>query len=91
MFFVYIIKSLKNKRYYIGSTNNIKRRIKEHNKGKNKYTSLTKPFLLVYKEKYKTLSEARKRETYLKKLKSRKYIEWLIKESRKEKKNKKGD
>jgi putative endonuclease len=76
MNFVYIIQSLKNKRYYIGSTINLERKLMEHNSGKSKYTRLTKPFKLVYKESYKILSEARKREAYLKKLKSRKYICW---------------
>ena len=69
MYFIYVIKSLKNKRYYIGSTNNLKRRLEEHNSGKSKYTRLTKPFRLIYKEEYKTLKEARKREYYLKKIK----------------------
>ena len=79
MHFVYIIQSIKNKRYYIGSTNNLERRLKEHNCGKSKYTKLTAPFKLVYKEEYNTLKEARIREAYLKRLKSRKYLEWLIK------------
>lgn len=79
MFYVYIIQSLKNNRYYIGSTNDYIRRLKEHNYGKSNYTKLTTPFKLVYLEKFLTLKEARQRELELKKLKSRKYINWLIK------------
>ncbi len=78
MFFTYILKSLKNQRYYIGSTKNLAKRLKEHNSGRSKYTSLTKPFKLVYKEQFKTLKEARKREYYLKRMKSSKYLSWLI-------------
>lgn len=78
MFYVYIIQSLKNNRYYIGSTNDYTRRLKEHNSGKSRYTKLTKPFKLVYLEKFSTLKETRQREFELKKLKSRKYINWLI-------------
>jgi len=78
VFFVYILKSLKNNRYYIGSTNNLGRRLKEHNEGKSKYTKLTKPFKIIYKKKYTNLKSARKREYYLKRMKSRSYVEWLI-------------
>jgi len=78
MFYVYIIKSEINDRYYIGSTNNIKRRIMEHNLGKSIYTRLSAPFKLCYFEKLKTLKDARKREYFIKKKKSRIYIEWLI-------------
>ena len=78
MWFVYVLESLVNGRYYIGSTNNLERRLKEHNSGKSKYTSLTKPFKIIYIENYETETEARKREFYLKRLKSRKYIDWLI-------------
>ena len=36
--FIYILRSFKNNRYYIGSTNNLTRRIKEHIQGKNRFT-----------------------------------------------------
>lgn len=78
MWFIYVLESLVNGRYYIGSTNNVERRLKEHNSGKSKYTSLTKPFKVIYTESYGTGKEAKKREFYLKKLKSKKYIDWLI-------------
>jgi putative endonuclease len=78
MFSVYVLQSLRNGRFYIGSTNNIERRLQEHNQGKSKYTKLTAPFSLIYQEQYFTASEARKREYYLKRLKSRKYIISLI-------------
>jgi len=75
-----LLESLKNGRFYIGSTSNIERRIREHNQGKSKYTRLTRPFKLIYREVFNTITEARKREAYLKRLKSRKYIEQLIRE-----------
>ncbi len=78
MYFTYIIKSLKNGKYYIGSTNNIERRVSEHNTGHSKYTKNKGPFELVYKEEYNTNSEAKKREYYFKSLKSSKAIEKLI-------------
>ena len=67
-----------NNRFYIGSTNDLIRRLKEHNRGKTRSTRFTKPFELVFKERYNTSLEARRRERYIKKQKSRKYIEKLI-------------
>lgn len=56
---------------YCGQTNNLKRRIKEHNFDKNKsakYLRGRTPVKLVYFEKYKTLQEAMRREFQVKKL-----------------------
>ena len=74
MFYVYALRSLKNKRLYIGCTNNIKRRLQEHNDGRSKYTSLTRPFELIYYEMLDNLKSARNREKMLKGGKGR---EWL--------------
>ncbi len=66
MFYVYILKSKKDSEFYIGSTNDLKRRIVEHNKGVVKSTKLRKPFSLVYYEAYFAESDARRREQCLK-------------------------
>jgi len=66
MFHVYILKSLKNGRYYTGSTNNLERRLVEHNSGGSKYTKLTRPFVLVHKEEFSMRREAVARELFLK-------------------------
>jgi putative endonuclease len=78
--FVYILQSLKNNRYYIGSTNDIERRLSEHNNGKSRYTSLTAPFRLVLKQEYSSITLARRIESKLKKLKNRSIIEKIIKD-----------
>ncbi|MEK7572802.1 MAG: GIY-YIG nuclease family protein [Patescibacteria group bacterium] len=78
MFSVYILQSQKNGKYYIGSTSDIDKRLIVHNKGYSVYTKRNGSFKLVYKEDYQTLSEARRREYYLKSLKSSKAIEKLI-------------
>ncbi len=70
MFFVYILRTSSNS-LYIGQTNNMKRRLKEHTEklGKgSKYMRRFASFKLVYKESYITRSEALKREWELKKL-----------------------
>lgn len=79
MYIVYILQSDKDRSYYIGSTEDIKKRLLEHNKGYSKYTKNKRPWRLAYGEEYATLSESRKREYYLKSLKSKKAIEKLIK------------
>ena len=66
MWYVYILKSTKNGRYYTGSTNDIERRVMEHNAGKSTYTRLTRPFRLIYQEAYATRLEARRRELFYK-------------------------
>lgn len=77
MYFVYILRSLINGRNYTGSTNNLERRLKEHNLGKSKYTKLTRPFKLVYKEEYLTRLEARRRELFFKTGKGREFLKTL--------------
>ncbi|KKQ18535.1 hypothetical protein A2617_01095 [Candidatus Daviesbacteria bacterium RIFOXYD1_FULL_41_10] len=75
----YILQREKDGKFYIGSTTNIENRIKKHNSGQSRYTKNKGPFRIVYQEQYETLSEAKKREYYLKSLKSRKALEKLIK------------
>jgi putative endonuclease len=52
--------------YYIGHTANVVARITEHNAGRVRSTKPYKPFVLIYKEAYKTKSEACKREMQIK-------------------------
>jgi putative endonuclease len=66
MYYVYILKSKKDHNFYIGSTNNLKRRLYEHNSGQIFSTKSRKPLELVYYEAYSAESNARKREKNLK-------------------------
>jgi len=78
MYFVYIIRSELDSSFYIGYSRDLFNRIREHNFGRTRYTSLKRPWTLVYKEEYKTRKEAYTRERYLKSLKSKKYLNYLI-------------
>ena len=66
MHYLYILKSLKDNRLYIGQTSDLRRRINEHNNGENKSTSSRTPFKLVYYEAYANKIDACKREANLK-------------------------
>ncbi|HZE86598.1 MAG TPA: GIY-YIG nuclease family protein [Methylomirabilota bacterium] len=68
IFYVYILEC-SDKTYYIGCTNNLSKRLKEHNSSKNgaHYTKIRRPVTLKYSETFLTLLEARSREAALKK------------------------
>lgn len=74
MFYLYILKSKKDSQLYIGSTNDLRRRLREHNTGKVFSTKLRTPFELIYYEAYKIEKDARKRESNLK-LRSRAFTQ----------------
>jgi putative endonuclease len=62
----YVLRSRKNGRLYTGSTNDLARRLQEHDRGKNAYTRNAGPFDLIYREECPSRLEARRRERYLK-------------------------
>jgi putative endonuclease len=59
MFYVYILKSEKDGRRYIGKTNNLERRIKEHNSDQVSSTKSRRPFIILKTIECKTEPEAR--------------------------------
>lgn len=66
MYYLYILKSIKN-HLYIGVTSNLKNRIARHKSGDGaEFTKRNKVFELVYKEEFATLLEARRREKQIK-------------------------
>ena len=70
-FYVYMLKSSDIKPItYVGYTNNLNKRIKQHNSGKGAKFTRGRKWKLIYKEKYKTKKEAISREYYIKKNKS---------------------
>ena len=77
-YYVYILQSEKNGRYYIGSTDDLFRRLQDHNWSRTPSTKSGIPWKIVYSEEFTTRSDAMKREYEIKAKKSRKYIEYLI-------------
>ena len=81
MAFTYILK-LHSGKYYVGSTDDLERRLKEHRNGKVRTTKVGLPVELVYSEEFSTRGEAQKKEYRIKNWKNKKLIESLIRKSR---------
>lgn len=66
-YFVYILECA-DKSYYVGCTNNLEKRLKQHNESKwgAHYTKIRRPVILTHSEQFKTLIEARRRESEIK-------------------------
>jgi len=67
MHYVYVFQSGRNKeKIYIGHTDDVKRRLSEHNLGKNYSTKLGRPYRIVYYEAFLNKYDALDRERKLK-------------------------
>ena len=73
-YYVYILQSLKDKRFYTGSTNNLRKRLKEHNLNKVYSTKGRGLFDLIYYEACINEQDARQREKYLKSGMGKRYL-----------------
>jgi len=74
MCWVYVLRSEKDGNYYIGSTREIEKRIRSHRAGRVRSTKRRRPLRLIYTEKYESITEARKRENFLKSGQGRKWL-----------------
>jgi putative endonuclease len=79
MFWVYVLKSEKYNKFYTGQTDNLDRRLQEHNEGKSIYSRRYRPWIVVYTETYSTVAEAISREQYLKSAAGRRWLKKLAK------------
>lgn len=66
-YFTYILECA-DQSFYVGSTNDLEKRLRQHNESKYgaHYTKIRRPVVLLYSEKFDTLKEARKRESEIK-------------------------
>jgi putative endonuclease len=78
MFYVYILKSLRDEKYYIGHTKNLQQRIEDHNRGKSPSVRSRAPFFLVYQEECPSRAQAMQREKQIKAYKGGNAFEKLI-------------
>ena len=76
MFTVYVLRSLKNKKRYVGCTSKESlERLHEHNTGSNKWTRENGPFTMIYAENYADKRSAMQREKFLKSGQGRKWLD----------------
>ena len=78
MFYIYVLRSKYFRKSYVGSTDDLFRRLKENNAGKNIYTNRYKPWEIIYKEAYKTHKLALDREKYLKTRSGRRFLKKIF-------------
>ena len=81
MFFVYILEAEKSKRYYIGQTQNLLARVKQHNEGKSLSTKTYIPWQLKWWKEFESRSETIRMERILKSKKKRTLLEKFVVEN----------
>ena len=77
-YYTYILKSQKDEKLYIGSTSNLRERLKSHNQGEVDSTRSRRPDVLVYYEEGLIKEKAFKREKYFKTGFGRRFIKSRI-------------
>lgn len=79
VWYVYVLQSKKSGKWYIGSTNDLRKRILQHNSGKNKSTKYGIPWKIIYCEININKEDARAREKYLKSGMGHRYLKNRLK------------
>ncbi len=74
MWYVYVLKSLKDKKWYTGFTDNLKKRFTDHNRGLVYSSRKRRPFSLIYYEACLDERDAKMREVYLKSGMGKRYV-----------------
>ena len=79
MWYVYVLYSVSSGKTYVGYSNDLERRLFEHNVSESKgFTLRYRPWLLIYKEAYETEREAMRRERFLKSGRGREQVKSII-------------
>lgn len=66
MYYFYILRSLKNRKLYLGQTPDLKTRVKSHNNGENKATNSNIPYEIIFYSAFKNEKDAINCEQYFK-------------------------
>jgi len=80
MFYTYVLRSLKDGKMYIGFTQDLRKRIKEHQNGKAAATECRRPLEMIFYEAYQNKYDALRREKYLKSTKGKMTLRTMLKE-----------
>ncbi len=79
MWYVYILRSEKNDQWYTGMTQDLRKRLNQHNSGGSTYTKDRGPYVLMYYEASLDIDDARARELYLKSGMGKRFIKNRLK------------
>ncbi len=82
MFYVYVLQSLKDTRLYKGLSQDVAKRLKQHNRGENRSTKGFVLWKLVYQEEFETRVAAREREKFFKSGVGREFLQRTIESSK---------
>ena len=69
-YYVYVLESKVNQRYYVGSTEDVDKRLEFHNSPRARWTKRYQPWVLLHIEEFETRSQAIKREYAIKRMKN---------------------
>lgn len=79
MYYVYVLQSQKDQKWYTGMTSDLRKRFKEHQDGKSRSTKSRGPFKLIYYEACHNIYDAQAREKYLKSGRGKHYLNKRLK------------
>ncbi|TSC81236.1 MAG: putative endonuclease [Parcubacteria group bacterium Gr01-1014_19] len=79
MYYVYVLRSIKDNRFYTGHTDDLRKRLQEHNGKQNFSTKHRAPFKLIYYEACLHITDAKSREKYLKSGMGKRYLKNRLK------------
>jgi putative endonuclease len=81
MYYVYVLRSQMDGKLYVGYTSNLRGRFRKHQNGEVTSTRFRRPFELIFYEAYKSMSDAKRREKYLKTSNGRSSLNLMLRDS----------
>ena len=81
MYYVYVLKSKSDGKFYVGYTTNLRDRVQKHQYGEVLSTRSHRPFELIFYEGYKCMEDAKRRERYLKTSKGKSSLRMMLRDS----------
>lgn len=79
-YYAYLLQSIQNRNLYIGYTNDLIKRLREHNQGLNFSTRPFRPWEVIHYEAYRSEKDAKRREKYLKTSQGTRLLKRMLKE-----------
>ena len=81
MFFVYVLRSVKNRQLYVGFTESLEKRLRSHNAGDVISTKAFRPWTMIFHECYTHKMDALRREGYLKTTQGKRALKHMLREA----------